>query len=297
MRIGYPCINQSLECRVGRTFRLASYSEERLIETVSRNLDCLEEILAYNVEHGMLFFRIASDIVPFASHPVNEFDWQEHFRERFEKVGSYIRSNGFRISMHPDQFNVLNSPKQDVVERTFAELIYQCEVLDLMKLDSTAKLQIHLGGAYGDKGSGIKRFARRYERLDERLKQRLVVENDDKSYTVEDCMELHEICGIPVLYDHFHHICNGGGEPTDQMLHLISDTWVQADGDPMVDYSSQLAGGKKGQHTESIDLDDFSAFLQATEGIDFDVMLEIKDKQASALKAIEAARSDPRFSG
>ena len=162
MRIGYPCINRSIGCTASRTFRLASYTEERMRDTVHENLSCLEKILAYNVRHGMLFFRITSDLVPFASHPVCTFPWQDEFAGVFEKTGDYIRRFGFRISMHPDQFVLLNAPDTGILQRSITDLVYQVQVLDLLGLDRSAKVQVHVGGVYGDKPASIDRFVKQY---------------------------------------------------------------------------------------------------------------------------------------
>jgi len=136
MRIGYPCINLTVGCSAGRTFRLKSYSESRIKQTVKNNLICLQRILKFNVEHDLLFFRITSDIVPFASHPINNFDWQEHFKGDFERIGEFIVRNRMRVSMHPDQFTLINSIREEIFERSEKELKYHAEILDLMKLDN-----------------------------------------------------------------------------------------------------------------------------------------------------------------
>jgi len=295
MKIGYPCINLSLNCKGDRTFRLKSYSEERLIQTVQNNLDCTLEMLRFNVKHHILFFRITSDLVPFASHPICQFGWQPFFQSKFREIGDFIKAHGIRISMHPDQFTLINSLDTGVFERSIQELTYHAQVLDLMGLDTSAKIQIHVGGAYGNRDKSITRFIERFGLIDEMIKRRLVVENDDRIYKIEDCLTIHVETGIPVLFDAFHHEVNNSGKTIREVLDLVSETWKERDGIPMVDYSSQKSGERKGRHTNSIDPKAFRKFLVQTNPFDFDLMLEIKDKERSALKAIEIASHDPRF--
>ncbi|MCC9167807.1 UV DNA damage repair endonuclease UvsE [Pontibacter harenae] len=293
MKIGYPCINQSLDCSSSRTFRLASYTEERLIELVEQNLACLRRILEYNVEHDMLFFRLTSGLIPFASHPVNTYNWQEHFTMTFRRLGDYIKKHNMRISMHPDQFVVLNSPNEQTVQNSIAELVYQGTILDLMGLDTTAKLQIHGGGAYGDKATALGRFAGVYHnQLPDAVKARLCVENDDRTYSLQDCLYLHQLTGVPIIFDNLHHECINNGEPMREAVEMAAQTWhPEHDGILMMDYSAQALGERKGKHVQSIPEQLFHDFLAETEGLDMDIMLEIKDKEASALKAVEVAKS------
>jgi UV DNA damage endonuclease len=292
MKIGYPCVNAAMDCSSGNTFRLASYSDERVVAAVAANLACLRRMLEWNVAHGLLFFRIGSSIVPFGSHPVNTFPWQTHFAIEFQAIGNYINTNNLRVSFHPDQFVVLNSPSADIVQRSIEELVYQGSMLDLMGLDSTAKLQIHVGGLYGDRELAISRFAQVYATLPAAVQVRLVVENDDRLFPLRDCLALHERTGVPILFDNFHHECLNHGEPMAEALRLAAATWhPHADGVPMMDYSSQALGERKGKHTNDLVDDQFSAFLDELHGLDFDMMLEIKNKEASALRAVAQLRA------
>ena len=290
MKLGYPCINRSIGCTASSTFRLASYSEERLTRTVQNNLDCLAKILRYNLKNELLFFRISSDIVPFASHPVCTFDWVGHFRKDLKSIGRFIRKNNMRISMHPDQFVLINALKEDIVERSVKELEYHCALLDEMQLELTAKIQIHVGGVYGDKGKAIERFVDRYHSLSPSLKRRLIVENDDRLFSLKDCLSLHRKISIPVLFDSFHHQCLNHGETARQGLAMAAETWQKDDGVPMVDYSSQQRGHRVGTHARTIDVSHFTQVLYETHGLDIDIMLEIKDKGKSALKALKVLK-------
>ncbi|MFX0187664.1 MAG: UV DNA damage repair endonuclease UvsE [Candidatus Hodarchaeota archaeon] len=295
MKIGYPCINLSLECRSSKTFRLKNYSENKLKEIVKLNLDCLSQILKYNRNNNLFFFRITSDLIPFASHPVMKFNWQDYFKQNFFQIGQFIKTNKMRITMHPGQYNVFNSVNHDVYERSLYDLFYHVDVLDLMELDSSAKVVIHAGGVYGNKNESINRFVERYKILDESIKNRLVVENDEKSYNLKDCLKIHEKTGIPIILDVYHHECFNSGETIKKVFKTFSKTWKNEDGLPIVHYSSQKVGGRKGNHANSIDLKHFQKFIEDTLDFNFDLMLEIKDKEKSVLKAMKLIKDDPRF--
>jgi len=198
--------------------------------------------------------------------------------------------------MHPDQFTLINSLNNRVFENSVRELIYHAQVLDLMELDTSAKIQIHVGGTYRDKDRSMMRFVERFEELDEIVKRRLVIENDDRSYNLKDCLQISAKTRVPVLFDVFHHAVNSSGETIQEALGLFTKTWKEKDGLPMVDYSSQKTEHKIGKHDETINLENFREFLEKSKPYDFDIMLEIKDKETSALKAIKSASQDHQFS-
>ncbi len=287
MKLGYPCVNTVIGCTSSSTFRLVSYSEEKLIEKVANNLSCLKKILEYNVKHKIYFFRISSDIIPFASHPICRCDWPGVFSGELSEIGKYIIQNNIRISMHPDPFVILNAERESVLRNSISEINYHCVLLDSMGLGPDCKVQIHAGGVYADRENSIKRFIENYSMLEPVIKKRLVLENDDRSYTLGDCLRISKEIDIPVLLDVFHHQCLSSGQPLARAMQLAGDTWKEKDGVPMVDYSIQKKGGRKGSHAGTIDMKLFGKFLDMTRKFDFDIMLEIKDKQASALRALK----------
>ncbi len=239
MKLGYPCINLSLPCRSSRTFRLASWSEERFIETVKNNLACLLRILEFNAGHGLLLFRITSDLIPFASHSICAVPWQRYFKKEFSAIGSFVKQKGMRLSMHPDQFTLINSLDEEIFKRSVRELMYHADVLDLLSASRSHKIQIHVGGVYGDKEKSMARFISRYRSLPVKVRRRLVIENDDRLYSIADCLKIHGRVGVPVVLDTLHHRIINEGESIRAAFMKICPTWKKADGLPMVDYSSQ----------------------------------------------------------
>ncbi len=295
MRIGYPCTNRTLGCRGARALRLASFSLERLDAAVESNLRCLETMLHFNVEHGIRFFRITSDLIPFASHPEIEPPWRHLYARALADAGLTVQHLGIRIDMHPGQYTILNSPDEKVVKSAMRDLVYHVGVLDEMGLDATAKVQIHLGGVYGDREASLARFIARARLLPETIRRRLAIENDERSFDLVDCLHAADAARLPVAFDAYHHRLKSRGEPIAEAEAAAAGTWSAVDGLPIVDYSSPLPGGRLGQHAESLDVGDFEAFLRESAACDFDLMLDIKDKELSALRAVELARGDPRL--
>lgn len=290
MKIGYPCLNLTVPCQNSQTFRLASYSKQRFLATVNNNLDCLLETLEYNREKGIMFFRITSGLIPFASHPVSRVNWPVVFRNKFKTTGRFIKKQGMRISMHPGHFTLLNSPRKIVHRRSIREIDYHVDVLDLLGLDNSHKVQIHVGGVYNDKEKSLRRFIEAYKVLPPKLKRRLVIENDEKSYSANDCLRINKATGIPVIFDVFHHQLNNQKEDVKKIVKKVFSTWQKKDGLPMVDYSSQAPDKKRGAHIMNIDLKDFNKFLKVIRALDCDIMLEIKNKEKSAIQALELIR-------
>ena len=285
MKIGYPCINRSIGCSSNKKFRLANFTEEKFNETVTNNLNCLNKIIDYNVEHKMLFLRISSETIPFASHEICNLDWKKIFKNELENIGMKLKEKKFRVSMHPGQFTLLNSPNEKIVEKSLAELEYHADFLNAMELDNTAKIQIHVGGVYGDKDSAIKRFISTFGIASNKIKSRLAIENDDYHYSVKDCLRINKKTKIPIILDNLHLECLNDGESLIEAYDMIKTTWSEEDGIPMLDYSSQEKDARIGKHTEHLDPDHFKKFIDIMHNQEFDLMFEIKDKERSVLEA------------
>ncbi len=290
MRIGYPCINRKIGCTPNSTFRLINYSDELCVEKTRSNLACLIEVLKFNVDNGLHYFRISSDLVPFASHPICKVKWWRSLKKEFNKIGRFISDNSIRVTMHPDQFVLINSSRKDVVEKSIAELLYHARVLDLMQTEISSKIQIHVGGVYGDKPSAIEKFLTEFEKLPKEVTSRLAVENDDRLYSLSDCVFINRQCGVPIVFDVFHHACLSNGEDVRFAMEEALRTWRKDDGALMVDFSTQKRGARKGAHAEHLNVKMLEKFFKTVKGLNFDLMLEVKDKEQSAIEALKLAR-------
>jgi UV DNA damage endonuclease len=152
-----------------------------------------------------------------------------------------------------------------------------------------------VGGAYGNKNASIKRFIKNFQILPEIIKRRLVIENDHQRFHLKDCLKISEKISIPILFDYFHHKIYNSKDEFHQQFADYVNSWGEIDGIPLCDYSSQQQNRTIGSHAYTIDLEDFRYFLELIKPYDIDIMLEIKDKEKSAIKAIKIAKNDKRF--
>ncbi len=285
MKIGYACLTVGIPNTNFRTCILKNANPEKLHELIGHNLKALKNILEFNAENDIKLFRITSDLIPFGSSPVNKLDWVNLFSDEFREIGRFIRENDIRVSMHPGQYTVLNSLRNDVVDRAIEDLIYHTKVLDALQTDFSSKIILHIGGVYGYKASAKQRFISTYKKLDTQIKNRLVIENDDKSYNINDVLEISEQCSIPIIYDNLHNTVNSyNNMPHSYWINRCKKTWKSNDGTQKIHYSQQRKDKSPGAHTQTIEPKEFLSFIKGLNRDDIDIMLEVKDKNISALK-------------
>lgn len=292
MNIGYACLIIGVPGTQQRTCTIKNAVPDALVSLIQSNLEALDKILDYNIQNGIKLFRISSDIIPFGSHPVNTVKWWEIFKSKLNELGRKATTNNIRLSMHPGQYTVLNSPNEAVVERAVEDLSYHTRFLDSMGLGKEHKIVLHIGGIYGEKTTALKRFVQNYRYLDENIRQRLVIENDDRQYTISDVLSIGEKEGIPVVFDILHHQVNQDNNRSDiEWITACARTWKRSDGLQKLHYSQQDAGKRLGSHSATLDVDNFLQFYKQIPNKDVDIMVEVKDKNLSALKCINTIAS------
>ena len=296
MSIGYACLNIGTPNTNIRSVMQRNATPEKLTEVTTHNLEALEKMINYNIANDIRLYRISSDMIPFGSSPVNTLDWPEIHKEAFDRIGTKIRKAGLRVSLHPGQYTVLNSPAEDVVERAIDDLIYHDKILTALGADQTNKIVLHVGGIYGDKEEALQRFAQNFRRLPATVQNRLIIENDDRLYNIEEVIQLANRLQIPAVYDNLHHAINPPPTGKDDR-HWIAETaktWKTSDGNQKIHYSQQAPGKRPGAHTDTIDLKTFLTFHDQLEDKQIDIMLEVKDKNLSAIKCQNATTAVPK---
>jgi UV DNA damage endonuclease len=293
--LGYACINLTLGTK-SRTVRLANVRTEKLIPVITQNLQSILDMVRWNAEHGIHFLRISSDVVPFATKPEFPFDWAEAYDWLFRDIRRVVKAEGMRVTAHPGQYTVINSPKPRVVEESIRELDHQARLLSLID-PKLGTLTLHVGGAYGDKAAAVERFAENFRRLSEPARRMLILENDDTTYHLDDVLPLCERLGIPLVFDYFHHLCHHVGDEHDdgltEKLERVAATWGGRV--PKLHLSSARPDGPPTAHADYVRPEDLDAFVEVMDAVGgdepYDLMLEAKAKERATV-ALQAYLRD-----
>ena len=298
-RFGYACVNMGFSSlpkskrittnrsMIKRTFQQKgiSYASELAL----MNVQDLYKILEWNLANDIYFYRLSSDIVPWASeYQMEDLPDYKEILDTCQMVGTFAKKHGMRLTSHPGPFNKLASPKERVFQLTYNDLRVHGDLFDMIGLDRSpfAKLNIHVGAAYGDKPFALDNFCRNFERLPESVRSRLTVENDDKTslYSTKELYDgVFSRIGTPIVFDYHHYRLHPDGQTEVDALTTALDTWP--DGiKPVVHYAE----------SRSIEYDNPKIKPQAHSdrvvnyfddyGFDLDVMIEAKHKELALLE-------------
>jgi UV DNA damage endonuclease len=237
MNLGYACINTSLSAHkimTNRTMRRKTFDTKGLdyvSELSLKNVQDLKTIVKWNNEFNIKLFRVSSQVFPW----MEEYEFTDlkdypEIKELMLEIGEIATTNNQRLTMHPGPYHCLASPNPKVVKRSILGLHKHSEQFDMMGFEPSNynKINIHVGGAYGDKEATLKRFCENFQLLNDSTKKRLVVENDDSpnEFSVKDLYEgVYKVIGTPITFDYFHHKFNTGDLTEEEALKLASTTW------------------------------------------------------------------------
>jgi UV DNA damage endonuclease len=255
------------------------------------NVRDLIEIIKWNHKHGIKLFRFSSCIFPWMSeYELKDLPDYNKIKILMNGAGRLANKYGQRLTVHPGPFNQLASVNKFVVKKTIKELNQHGELMDLLLQPRTnqAKINIHIGCATGGKEAAAQRFCENFQKLDESVKTRLVVENDDKPslFTTQELYDMvHKNIGIPITFDYHHHWCNPGEiDPLteEQALKLASTTWPKG-----VRQCTHYSSAKRVYEDESAKIVAHADYVYNhinDYGLDIDVVVEAKAKELAILK-------------
>jgi UV DNA damage endonuclease len=297
LRLGFVANALALwDASPSKTMTFKRYSElpaeerkEKLLEVTSANLEHTKRILYYLAAHEINLYRMSSSMVPLATHPEVKWDFVSPFRREWEELGEIIKKFNIRTSYHPNQFTLFTSPKDSVTDNAVKDMVFHYKMLQAMKVEDRSLINIHIGGTYGNKEEALGRFHENLRKLPSHVKKIMTLENDDKTYNVEETLEVCEKEKVPMILDVHHHAANKSPKPLEHYLPRILDTWKHRDLRPKIHVSSPKSEKAFRSHADNVDIEFVQPYLKMLKQLDqdIDVMIEAKNKDLAMLKLTE----------
>jgi len=261
---------------------------EKLMEVTSKNLEHTMRILYYNAAHEIKLYRFSSSLVPLATHPEVMWDFVTPFKEKWEELGELINRFEIRPSFHPNQFTLFTSSRDEITQNAIRDMEFHYKMLEAMRIEKKGIINIHIGGAYGDKDASINRFHQNLKKLPQEIRAQMTLENDYKTYTILETLKVSEKEKIPMILDYHHHQANQGGLDLALYLKRIFQTWEKSGQVPKVHISSPKSENAYRSHADFVSLEFVLPFLKIAKDLnqDFDVMVEAKQKDLAMLQLV-----------
>lgn len=288
--LGFACICNTLKdsgrfktVTVKTLLKLSEMEQsKKLKSTAVDNLYNSLQILKWCKENDVLMYRFSSDLIPLATY-VDSWHWwlDADIQNMCSNIKEFVEKSKIRISLHPDQFCVLNSDKPQVVKNSIKHLEYLNRLSNMI---GNELLILHTGSTVGGREKALHRFVENFKLLPKDIQAKLALENDDKSFGVKDVLFLCEVLGIPMILDIHHYNCLNTGEPLFDIRQRILDTWKGRR--PKMHLSSGKTSFTDRHHADYISPEDYHNALKFA-GDEFDIMLECKQKELALLKLRE----------
>ena len=298
IQLGLCCLNIHLRAKkpsiyASRQIMIKTIEKKGIGEVKKRILENLKDTLTmieWNETHGIKVLRLSSDLFPHKSNPkVEDYDF-DFAIPLLKQIGELARRYNHRLTFHPGQYNVVGTTSEKTFQQTCLDLQYHADVLDLMEMDQNSVIVVHGGGVYGDKAKTIKRWCEQFYQLPENVQRRLVLENCERCFSVEDCLQVSGVINIPVVFDTHHFECYQKIHPNqifqtpEFYIPQILDSWTKRNIKPKF-HISQQGSGKIGHHSDFIsDIPGYLLQIPEQFDLEIDIMIEAKMKEQAIFK-------------
>lgn len=288
IRLGYACISKIIDTTSSKTTTLTYYNKldnntkiTKINKIILENLYNLEQIIKYNIKNNIHFFRMTTNLIPLID--IHNIDLN-NYKDKFIYIGKLINNNNMRVDVHQNEYCVLNSINKDVVNKSIKMLYNLKKVMDMFKINYN--IILHIGSKNSGINKSINRFIETFNKLDKDLQNKIILENDDKSYNVYQTLKLCEKINIPMCLDIHHHYCNKCTKDISFYMDRIFNTFKSCN--IKMHYSSPKSKKEKRSHNDFINSNEFISFINFLKKYnkDIDIMLEAKEKDLALVKLV-----------
>ncbi|QTN01477.1 UV DNA damage repair endonuclease UvsE [Sediminibacillus dalangtanensis] len=306
-RLGYVAMSKQVtNSSPSQTMTFKTFSQlhdreaaKRKLERIARsNIHNCLRLLKHNKALDISFFRLSSRLIPLATHQeLSDWRYYEALEEDLQQLGAYALANKMRIDFHPDHFVVLNSPKEEILKVSVKTLRYHHRLLSAMKIPVKHRCVLHTGGLYGDKEKALEKFIDNWSRMNEELQQMIMLENDDKTFTLKDVLYLSEKLGVPTVFDLHHHLANHIEADWFSDWPRILETWRTSELPVKIHLSSPKNEKNFRHHADYVDANmvvEFARKVSGTTG-QIDCMLEAKQKDNALIQLVKDLKEFPQI--